>query len=325
MLREALVGGVSLVVSFFLAPVAMRLAPRLGMLRGMREDVPERHAGKTGTAVLGGVVILVAVLAGALLFAVWHGADARLWLGLGMLLAFGGIGLLEDIAKQRDPRQRGLKARWRMLMELAVAGGFVALAARLGLVTEWLHLPVAGFLIPVGWWYYPIATLFLVFVANAVNLSDGLDGLAGGLTVLAALSLAVVAYSWGIDAPAALAAALVGATAGFLWYNRYPARLFLGDAGALALGAGLGGIAVLSGAELVLVIAGLVFIVEAVSVMAQVTYFRMTGGRRIFRMTPLHHHFELGGADEPNIVRAFWLVGGVAAFAAVVAARLGLR
>jgi len=324
-MRETLVGALALAVSFALAPAAMRLAPRLGMVRGMREDVPERHAGKTGTAVLGGVVVLVAVTAATLVYAVAHGADARLWLGMGMLLAFGGIGLLEDVAKQRDPRQRGLKARWRMLMELAVAAGFVALAARLGLVSEWLHLPVAGLLIHVGWWYYPVATLFLVFVANAVNLSDGLDGLAGGLTVLAALSLAIVAFYWGLDSPSALAATIVGATAGFLWYNRYPAQLFLGDAGALALGAGLGGIAVLSGAELVLVIAGLVFIVEAVSVMAQVTYFRMTGGRRIFRMTPLHHHFELGGADEPNIVRGFWLVGGVAALAAVVAALVGLR
>lgn len=324
-MREGLAGVVALLVALWLAPVAVRWAARVGMVRGTREDVPARHADKTGTAVLGGVVVIGAATAGVVVFALLRGGDARLWLGLGAVVAFGAVGLLEDVSKHRDPQERGVKARYRLLIELALAGAFVAIAQRLGLLSEWLTIPAAGFVVPVGWWYFPVAALFLVFLANAVNLSDGLDGLAAGLSILAGVSVGVVAYWWGWESPAALAAALVGASAGFLWYNRYPARLFLGDTGALALGAGLGALALLAGAELVLLIAGLVFLVEAGSVIAQVAYFKVTGGRRIFRMTPLHHHFELSGAEEPRIVQGFWLVGGLAAVAGVLAARVGIQ
>ncbi|HEX4149662.1 MAG TPA: phospho-N-acetylmuramoyl-pentapeptide-transferase, partial [Pirellulales bacterium] len=264
------------------------------------------HAAKTGTPLMGGL-FLVGSLAVTLL-AVGPIADPRLWLALLSLAAFGSIGLADDWLKTRGSG-RGLSARVKL-------AGQIAVSSAVGLLLVRCHVVDAANL-ALGWLCVPWAALVLVASANAVNLADGLDGLAGGLVVVASAAWAWIAYRSGAGSCLVMAAATCGATLGFLWFNRHPARVFMGDTGSLALGGMLGLMALLLGQELRLLAIGGVLVAEAASVLLQVSYFKWRR-KRIFRCAPLHHHFQFLGWPETRIVARFWLAGVVCALAGVL-------
>ncbi|WP_295408583.1 phospho-N-acetylmuramoyl-pentapeptide-transferase [uncultured Thiocystis sp.] len=311
--------GIALVVG---RPMILRLrAFKIGQT--IRDDGPQSHLSKSGTPTMGGALILVAVGISTLL---WADLENRyVWIVLLTTLAFGAIGLVDDYKKlvKRDPR--GLAARWKYFWQ-TLAGFAAAMALYASAVSPAetaLLIPYSkNFAIQLGPWFILLTYFVIVGASNAVNLTDGLDGLAIMPTVLVAGALAIFVYAAGhaqianyllipylpeVGELVIFCAALVGAGLGFLWFNAYPAQVFMGDVGALALGAALGVVAVAARQELVLFIMGGVFVVETISVMMQVLSFKLTG-KRIFRMAPLHHHFELQGWPEPRVIVRFWIV-----------------
>lgn len=300
-------------VSFVLALLAYR--PLITFLRRrkagqvIQTELPREHQLKAGTPTGGGILFVSLGLLGGLLatLAGHSGAGPAL---VGLLLG-GLIGLADDLRKLQVG-SLGIPARMKFPLQLLLAIPVAALAHQ-------SH----QFLIPfdLGWFYWPLAVLAIAGTANAVNLSDGIDGLAGGLCLIAFLAVAVLLPG----APAgekATALAIVGGLLGFLVYNRHPARVFMGDAGSLGLGYGLAAMAIQQGFLLLLPLLGLVFVIETLSVMMQVAYFKATGGRRIFKMTPIHLTFQLQGWSENRIDAVFWTVGAVGALASAAAARL---
>ncbi|CAN7209820.1 phospho-N-acetylmuramoyl-pentapeptide-transferase [Pseudoxanthomonas sp. LjRoot168] len=325
--RGILAALTSLALSLWLGPAVIR---KLGQLKGgqpIRTDGPQSHFSKAGTPTMGGALILMTVLLSVLLW-----GDLRnkyVWVVLLVMLTFGAIGWYDDWIKivKRDPN--GLKSRWKYLLQSIfglAAGLYLYLYADVPAATTFyvpffksIALPLAG----IG--FVAIAYFWIVGFSNAVNLTDGLDGLAIMPTVLVACALGVFAYASGNavfssylqipPVPGAgeltiICAAIAGAGLGFLWFNTYPAMVFMGDIGALALGAVLGTIAVIVRQELVLVIMGGIFVIETLSVMIQVASFKLTG-KRVFRMAPIHHHFELKGWPEPRVIVRFWIISVV--------------
>ncbi len=325
--RGILAALTALFLSLWWGPAVIR---RLAQFKGgqpIRQDGPQTHFSKAGTPTMGGGLILMTVLAAVLLW-----GDLRnkyVWVVVLVMLAFGAIGWYDDWIKivRRDPN--GLKSRWKYLLQSIfglAAGLYLYLYADVPAATTFyvpffksIALPLAG----VG--FVAIAYFWIVGFSNAVNLTDGLDGLAIMPTVLVACALGIFAYASGNavfsnylqipQVPGAgelviICAAIAGAGLGFLWFNTYPAMVFMGDIGALALGAVLGTIAVIVRQELVLVIMGGIFVIETLSVMIQVASFKLTG-KRVFRMAPIHHHFELKGWPEPRVIVRFWIISVV--------------
>jgi len=289
----------------------------------VRDDGPEAHLQKTGTPTMGGALILLAIAASTLLWA--DLTNRYVWTVLFITLAFGAIGGADDALKLIRQDSQGLRAQHKFGLQVLaalLASGFLFATAADPVETS-LVLPLfKEWTVPLGVGFIALATVVIVGSSNAVNLTDGLDGLAIMPTVLVAGGLAVYAYATGhqvfadyLNIPALsgvgelviLCGAIVGAGLGFLWYNTYPAQVFMGDVGALALGAALGAIAVAVRQELVLFVMGGVFVMETVSVMIQVLSYRLTG-RRVFRMAPLHHHYELKGWPEPRVIVRFWII-----------------
>ncbi len=297
----------------------LELARRWGLSSGLREDLPESHKEKAGTPSMGGIGILAAVLVAAVLAVVAvDSATAAVPVVAAGTVLFGMIGLWDDRAKQRGVGAKGIKARHRIIIELA-----------LGMLFTWLLVTTAslgsdGGKLGFGSLPLPLHILLGALViagsANAVNLTDGLDGLAGGTCALAGLAMACVCWIIGLPTMALLCLCVAGAAAGFLWFNCKPAAVWMGDVGSLGLGGALGLIAVAAGIEWVFAVIAAVFVVEVVSVILQVTYFKATGGKRLFPMTPIHHSFELMGWQESKIVVRFWLLGTIAGLLGVCVA-----
>ncbi len=289
----------------------------------IREDGPKRHLVKSGTPTMGGVIFLLPFVLVSLVLA---GASQTVLLFVGAVLLFGLIGLADDGIIIVLHRSLGLTAKQKLLLQFIFAFLFVYLAERfLGRGTD-LIFPIIGWKWELSGWYYPLIATYMVFITNAVNLTDGLDGLAGGISFQVLLAYVLICLlalpqlpAPGVDyAGLALSAgALAGGVLGFLLYNKYPAKVFMGDTGSLALGAAVFALAVLTKTEVVFVLLGLVYIAEACSVMLQVASFKLFG-RRIFRMSPLHHHFEMGGWSETRIVRTFWTVSAVCVLAGLL-------
>ena len=303
----------------------------------VRDDGPQTHLSKAGTPTMGGALILVALAAATLL---WSDLGNRfVWVALAVTLLFGAIGFLDDWLKISKRNSKGLSARHKY-----TAQSLVGLAAALLLFFTAAVPAETQLIVPffkqvawnLGWLFVPLAYFVIVGSSNAVNLTDGLDGLAILPTVLVAGALAVFAYVTGhvkfsayLQIPyvpgagelAVFCGALVGAGLGFLWFNTYPAQVFMGDIGALSLGAALGVVAVMVRQELVLAIMGGVFVAEALSVMLQVASFKLTG-RRIFRMAPLHHHYELKGWPEPRVIVRFWIITVILVLAGLATLKL---
>ena len=312
-------------------PLIARLA-RAGAAQRVREDAVARkmtldpsaaalHAAKAGTPTMGGLLIIGALLAAALAAGAWAGRlGPDLLVGLAAVAVFAAIGALDDALSLVRGRNLGLRAREKFALQIPAAlllGVYVLRQPHLGGALEIPGTPVRWEL---GWGYPVFCLLLVVGMVNAVNLTDGLDGLAAGTVAIGAGALAVLAVRAGAGPAAVIAAATGGAALGFLWHNAYPAGVFMGDVGSIGLGAALAVAGVLSKREVLMLIVGGVAVAEALSVMLQVAWFKSTGGRRLFRMSPLHHHFELCGWTETQTVVRFWLCGALLA-----AVGVGLR
>jgi len=289
--------------------------PRLRTLhvrQSIREEAPARHRAKAGTPTMGGAFVIVAIVAATVL--VLGSLPSGPGFALLVTVGYGLVGGLDDLLKVRRRRNIGLRARERLAIQVLLAAAVALYVARRPDLGTTLSLPGLG---PwdLGGGYLAFAALYVVGFANAVNLTDGLDGLAAGTVAIAASAYAAIALHVGRPELSALAAAVAGSCLGFLWFNAHPALVILGDVGSNALGAGLALLAILTKTELLLFLVGLVFVLEAASDILQVLYFKSTGGKRIFRMAPLHHHFELSGWTETQIVTRLWLVALFAALA----------
>lgn len=322
-LRSILSALTALGISMVWGPRLIRWLSKAQLGQVIRSDGPESHLSKAGTPTMGGGMILVTVAVSMLL---WGALDNPfVWVALLLTLGFGLVGFLDDYLKIHTQNSAGLSARWKFLLQLvlAVTGSVYLYLHAVTPSQTALFLPfLKHFALPLGWGFVALSTLVIVGSSNAVNLTDGLDGLAILPTVLVAAALGIFAYLSGhthfahylaiphvvgVGELAVFCGALVGAGLGFLWFNAYPAQIFMGDVGALGLGAALGVVAVCVRQELVLLLMGGIFVVETLSVMIQVISFRFTG-KRVFKMAPLHHHYELKGWPEPKIIVRFWVI-----------------
>jgi phospho-N-acetylmuramoyl-pentapeptide-transferase len=337
--RAAGATATSILISFLMGPPIIRWLRVLRFGQVVRKEGPETHLKKAGTPTMGGVMTIAATVLGTLLWARLD--EAYTWIAVGVLLWLGALGFLDDYLKVVRRRTEGLVGRYKLIGQGAigvVVGLLLLLLPIEPIPANWTQLPfVAKYFVNIA----PIVFIpWVMFViagsSNAVNLSDGLDGLAAGLCAIAAITFAIFAYLIGrVDASAYLGffylpgaaelsifcVALGGATLGFLWFNAHPADVFMGDTGALALGGAFGAVAILLKTEFLLAIVGGVFVVEALSVMAQVGYFKYTArrtgvGQRLLKMAPLHHHFEKSGWSETKIIFRFWILGVLCALIA---------
>ncbi|XKH61255.1 phospho-N-acetylmuramoyl-pentapeptide-transferase [Halomonas sediminis] len=322
-LRVILGALTSLLICLWLGPWVIRRLVEGQIGQAVRDDGPQSHLSKAGTPTMGGVMILLAIAFSTL---IWGDLSSHyVWIVLGVTLGFGAIGWVDDYRKVVEKNPRGLPARWKYLWQSVVglgAAGLLYFTAASPVETS-LILPLfKDFVLPLGLFYIVLTYFVIVGSSNAVNLTDGLDGLAIMPTVLVAMGLSVFAYVSGnsvfadyLHMPfipgagelAVFCGTIAGAGLGFLWFNTYPAQVFMGDVGALALGAALGVVAVIVRQEIVLFIMGGIFVVETLSVILQVGSYKLTG-RRIFRMAPLHHHYELKGWPEPRVIVRFWII-----------------
>ncbi len=320
--RSIYAGLTAFLICFLLGPWVIRRLSQLQIGQYIQEDGPQTHHRKAGTPTMGGTLILFAVGISTLLWA--DLGNAFIWITLLVFVGYGGIGFVDDYLMQVKKRNRGLSVQGKFILQ-----GILALIA--GLLVYWnpnfstkVTIPMLKGLSPdLGWGYVLFAAFVVVATSNAVNLTDGLDGLAIGPVIIAGVTYMVFAYVAGhikiaeylqiqyVPGSGELAifcGALAGAGLGFLWFNAYPAQIFMGDVGSLPLGAVLGIVAIIAKQELLLVIVGGLFVIEALSVIFQVGFFKITHGRRIFRMAPLHHHFELKGWAEPKVIVRFWII-----------------
>lgn len=342
------VGSLTFLFAIFWGTPLIKYLRGHGIGEQIRIDGPRSHKVKTGTPTMGGIMIIgpivmitlllllldqaVIALAPGLLRGLEKLIGRSILLPLGALVAYGVLGGLDDmraiasrgeaIATGQDPSKIGkrgfiarLKFAWQVIIAIVAA---LALHSLLGL--RGVGIPTVPRFIDLGFWYIPAAIFIIVGFSNAINLTDGLDGLAGGTSAIAFVAYGIIAYLQGQAYLAVFCFTVTGAVLAFLWYNAYPAQLFMGDVGSLALGATLGVVALMTGQWLLLPIVGIVFVAETMSVIVQVTYFKLTKGRRIFKMSPLHHHFELLGWSEVQVVQRFWLVAMLAAMSGIALA-----
>ena len=322
-LRGILSAGTALTISLLVGPWMIHRLDALQIGQAVRTDGPQSHLSKSGTPTMGGALIIVAIVAATLL---WGDLSNRyVWSALLALIAFGAVGWVDDYRKVVERDSRGLPARWKYfwqsLIGFAIAS-YLFLTAEVSAETA-LYVPFfKDIALPMGYLFIPFSYFVIVGSSNAVNLTDGLDGLAILPTVMVATGLGTIAYLTGhtnfadyLNIPylegsgelVIFCGAIAGAGLGFLWFNTYPAMVFMGDVGALALGAALGVVAVAIRHEIVLVIMGGIFVLETLSVIIQVASFKLTG-KRVFRMAPIHHHFELKGWPEPRVIVRFWII-----------------
>lgn len=330
--RAAYAALTALLISFILGPWLIRKLSQYQVGQSIRKEGPSSHLAKAGTPTMGGLLILAGITVSTLL---WARLDNPfVWMALFTTLAFGAVGFVDDYLKLLRHRNLGLQGRWKIAAQVLIGMilGLSLLHLSAGQFETRIAIPFfKDVLIDLGWFYVPFVILVVVGASNAVNLTDGLDGLAIGPTLVAASFYTVVIYLAGnanfsrylqivyVDGAGELTvfcAALLGAGMGFLWYNAYPASVFMGDTGSLALGGALGAVAIISKHEILLVLVGGIFVIETVSVMIQVFSFRVSG-KRVLKMAPLHHHFELLGWPEPKIIVRFWII-------AIILALLGM-
>lgn len=347
-------GGLSLAFTLFLTPLFIKLFHKLQWGQFIRDDGPQTHHSKRGTATMGGIVVILGVIVGYFI-GTWRSGEPPTPSGLlvlFMMVGLGIVGFIDDFLKTRKQQSLGLGGWAKILGQVLVAGAFAVLALQFpnaqGVTPASTHIsvirdtpidfmvlgPVVGLGLFILW-----ICLIVAATSNGVNVTDGLDGLAGGASILAIGSFIVIGFwqfnqsCFGADLDpgnayrcydvrdpldlAIVAAAIAGALIGFLWWNTSPAQIFMGDTGSLALGGALAAFAILSKTELLLVLIGGLFVIEAGSVIVQRVYFKLTHGKRIFLMSPIHHHFELKGWAEITVVVRFWIIGGLLVAAGV--------
>jgi phospho-N-acetylmuramoyl-pentapeptide-transferase len=312
----------ALLICWLLGPWVIRKLTERRIGQYVRTDGPPGHKTKTGTPTMGGLLLLFAIVTATLLWA--DLTNFFVWIVLLMTISYGAIGFLDDYLMQVKKESRGLPGRIKIVIQVAIGLLVAGLLYTRGDFDTHVSVPFLKQVAPdLGWAYILFATMVIVGTANAVNLTDGLDGLAIGPMTVAAATYVVLSYVAGhvkiadylqiqyvagSGELAVFCGALVGAGMGFLWYNAYPAQIFMGDVGSLPLGGALGAVAVITKHEILLALVGGIFVVEALSVIFQVGFFKVTNGRRIFRMAPIHHHFELKGWAEPKVIVRFWII-----------------
>jgi len=316
----------ALVLSGLLFPLWIRLLRVRNIGQQVRADGPQGHLVKQGTPTMGGVLILLVVTVTFFLMGTPTRASI---LALGATLACGGLGFIDDWSKVAHERSLGLRPRAKLLWQAAISIVFCLLAVNWAGIETWVQIPLTtsrlelgvltttvplgdGVVVLVPWLYLGFVCVMIMGMSNAVNLTDGLDGLAAGTVMIVALAFAGIAYRQNTLENAFLGAAIAGACIGFLWYNSYPADIFMGDTGSLGLGAAVAAMAVITKTELFLLVIGGIYVIETLSVIAQVASYKLTG-RRIFRMAPIHHHFEMIGWSETKVMVRFWIVTGILA------------
>ncbi|MEM1144265.1 MAG: phospho-N-acetylmuramoyl-pentapeptide-transferase [Pseudomonadota bacterium] len=322
-LRGILAAGTALAISLIVGPVMIRRLNYYQMGQSVRDDGPQSHLTKAGTPTMGGALLIVAIAVTTLL---WADLNNRyVWVALVVTLGFGAVGWIDDYRKVVERNSRGLPARWKYFWQslLGMGAALFLYQSADGPVTTNLYFPfLKDVAVPMGWFFVVLTYFVIVGSSNAVNLTDGLDGLAILPTVLVGTALGLIAYLTGnvnfaqyLQIPyvagsgelAVFCGAIAGSGLGFLWFNTYPAQVFMGDVGALALGAALGCVAVIVRHEIVFFIMSGIFVLETVSVILQVASFKLTG-KRLFRMAPIHHHYELKGWPEPRVIVRFWII-----------------
>lgn len=294
------------IVCALVGPVLIPYLHKLKFGQSIRECGPASHMKKSGTPTMGGLMMLAALIIALL----WGQFTPHVIIALVLTVGHAVIGFIDDYIKVVMKRNLGLTAKQKFLLQFILAGAYVYFAETHIHNTE-LWVPFVNTTVDLGWAYYVLAFLLLVGTTNAVNLTDGLDGLVSFVSLPVTMVFAFIAYMQGMLDLCGFSLGLTGACLGFLLFNRHPAQVFMGDTGSLALGGAVAAMALLTHTELLLVIVGGIYVAEALSVIIQVTYFRFSGGKRIFRMAPLHHHFELGGWKEVKVVRVFTFVSCV--------------
>jgi phospho-N-acetylmuramoyl-pentapeptide-transferase len=326
----------ALLICLVVGPLLIRKLQSLQIGQPIREDGPQSHLVKKGTPTMGGVLIILAVVISTLL---WANLSVNyIWLILLVTVGYGLIGFIDDYRKLASHSSRGISGKTKLAAEIVIAL-FVSMIIyfKPGFNSQ-VAIPFFKTVLPnLGWGYILLATFIIVGAANAVNLTDGLDGLAIGPATICFATYVLFAYFAGnvkvasyLQIPyvpgagelAVFCGALVGAALGFLWFNAYPAEVFMGDVGSLSLGGALGTMAIITKQEILLAIVGGVFVLETFSVIFQVGYFKLTQGKRIFRMAPLHHHFELKGWAEPKVIVRFWIISILLALMAMSTLKL---
>jgi len=298
---------VAITISLAMGPFMIQFLRRLKVGQSIREEGPRNHYVKAGTPTMGGIIIITAVMVASFLFA---GSSREVLTAVLITICFGGIGFWDDYIKVVLKRSLGLRAREKLGLQILISLIFgLLLMFVLERGTE-IVIPFSGFVLDIGWFYLPFVVLVLISAANGANLTDGLDGLAAGVTFFIVLGLGVVCVMSNHGNLLIYCGALAGACLGFLFFNRHPARVFMGDTGSMALGAGVAAVAAMTRSEIALIILAGVYVIETLSVIIQVISFQATR-RRVFLMAPLHHHFELKGMPEPKVVSLFYILSAV--------------
>ena len=314
--------GIAFMLTVIWGPPLLRVLRYLKVGKAIRADGPERHFAKLGTPTMGGIMIVIPVLLITLLMNASSIFGLALLgrsviLPMGTMIAYTLLGAVDDWAGLRGERRaKGLSARTKFVFQLIFAVG-IAIALKYVLDAPDMFIPGVPGTLSLGIWYIPIATLAIVTYSNAINLTDGLDGLAGLISATAFATYGGIALIQGQSFLARFCFTVVGAIFGFLWFNVHPALLFMGDTGSLSLGATLGVVALMSGQWVLLPIIAIIPTSVVLSVVLQVGYFKWTGGKRLFKMAPIHHHFELSGWSETQVVQRFWLISLLAAMVGV--------
>ncbi|MFB4158608.1 phospho-N-acetylmuramoyl-pentapeptide-transferase [Geomicrobium sp. JSM 1781026] len=316
---------VSFVLCVALSPLFIPILHRMKFGQSIRDEGPKSHQKKSGTPTMGGIVVLLSLMISAvavILFIPELELNYQVWLLLLVTLAFGIVGFLDDFIKVVMKRNLGLNSKQKLLAQLVVSIIFYFVLRNYGFSTS-VDIPATSMSIDIGILYLVLIAVMLVGASNAVNLTDGLDGLLAGTSAIAFGAFTVLAFGAGELEIAVFSAAVVGAVLGFLVFNAHPAKVFMGDTGSLALGGAIAAVAILLEMEILLIIIGAVFVIETLSVIIQVISFKLTG-KRVFKMSPLHHHFELVGWSEWKVVIVFWVAGMFFAAAGVYIGVLSL-
>lgn len=296
------------IVTVIICPIVIPILHRMKFGQPIREEGPQSHKKKEGTPTMGGIMILIGFIVSALIFARGDSNAAAVIL---ITVGYGIVGFIDDFLKVVKKQNEGLKPLQKIVFQLIVTVIFYVYIVKSGIGTD-IYIPFTdGYYIDLGWFYAPFLFFVMVGTVNSVNLTDGLDGLASGVTVLVAVFFLFVAYASAMAGLVYVCGAVIGALMGFLVFNCHPAKVFMGDTGSLALGGFVASTAILTKMPVMLVIVGFIYVCESLSVIIQVTYFKATHGKRIFKMAPIHHHFELSGLEGIKVVQLFWIVTAV--------------
>lgn len=307
MARFCLVLVVGLVMSAVLTSVEIPFLKKKQFKQYIREEGPESHQKKSGTPTMGGIAMIASQ---ALVMLILGDSGFETLMMICMMLMFGAIGFFDDFIKVAKKHNLGLRAWQKIVLQVAFAAVLAVYISNFSDYGTKVFIPFIGEYIEFGVMYIPFVILVVVAMANSVNLTDGLDGLCSGVTAIVSVLFAIIAFKMGQNPPFVFCAALSGVCLGFLIFNRHPAKLFMGDTGSMALGGGLAAAAIMLKMEFLLVIAGFVYVFESLSVIIQVASFK-TRGKRVFKMAPIHHHFEMSGMSEQSVVHMFWIISAV--------------